>query len=604
MTPERFKLVRELFLELVGLTPEERSARLDEACADDDELRAGVEQLLAGHDTDSDSNLLGTETVAACSPVLEELADRRSIPSDAFPGYEITRELHRGGQGVVYQAVQKSTKRKVAIKVLLEGPYASKSAMRRFEREIELVAGLKHPNIISIFHSGQTEDGRQYCVMDYVRGVPLDQYVRDEKLTLEDALKLFSKVCDAVNYAHQRGVIHRDLKPSNILVETQQSTASEEDGGGAVGEPRVLDFGLAKQLVTREETVLSLTGQVVGTLPYMSPEQAQGNPDKIDIRTDVYALGVILYQMLTGKYPYPVVGQMADVLKHIAETAPTPPSRSWKSDSGVTRRTTRKHRTGDCPIDDEVQTIVLRTLSKERERRYQSAGELARDVGHYLNNEPIEAKRDSGWYVLKKSLRRHRAPVAVGTFLVSLIVAFGIVVSFYAHGERRARIDAVGAKRQSEVQTRIATEQKEIAEASELLSLRRLYTTRLALALSSYEHRETARLKRALDDCDTDLRGWEWYWLKQLSDRSLLTFGADREPLACDMSRDGKLIVSSDISGIVTIWTSDGREVRTIDGPRIPVFAVALDPDAKHVLSATGYGSLHVRLASRWRRRT
>ncbi len=305
-------------------------------------------------------------------------------------GYDHLREIHRGGQGVVYQAIQRSTKRKVAIKVLLEGPYASKSARRRFEREIELVAQLKHPNIIGIFHSGRTSDDRQYRVMDYVRGVPLDQYVRNEKLTLEGALKLFAKVCEAVNYAHQKGVIHRDLKPSNILVD-------------ADGAPKVLDFGLAKQLLSREASLISLTGQVVGTLPYMSPEQAEGNPDKIDIRTDVYALGVILYQMLTGHYPYPVAGQMAEVLRHIAETPPTPPSRSWKSESGVTKRDTKRLRPGVCPIDDEVQTIVLHTLAKERERRYQSAGELAKDVAHYLADEPIEARRDSGWYVLKKT---------------------------------------------------------------------------------------------------------------------------------------------------------------------------------------------------------
>ncbi len=396
MDSERTPRANELFNEALKLEPVERAAYLAEACGGDENLRADVEGLLAVQDQVrglelSDDQATSTEVV---EPVVASSSS--GLPNAAFPGYEIVRKLSAGGQGVVYQAIQTSTKRKVAIKVLLDGAYASKSAERRFEREIELVASLKHPNIISIFHSGKTPDGRPFCVMDYVRGVSLNQYVRDEKLTLEDALKLFGAVCEAVNYAHQKGVIHRDLKPSNILVDSE-------------GAPKVLDFGLAKTVGGPEQTLISMTGQVMGTLPYMSPEQAQGNPDKIDIRTDVYALGVILYEMLTGQYPYPVVGQMADVLKHIAETEPTPPSRSWKCESGVTQRSKQKRlRAGDCPIDDEVQTIVLKTLSKERARRYQSAGELVKDVKHYLAGEPIEAKRDSGWYVVRKLLYNHR----------------------------------------------------------------------------------------------------------------------------------------------------------------------------------------------------
>jgi len=354
-------------------------------------------------------------------------------PAGTFEGYEVVRELHRGGQGVVFQAMQCSTKRKVAIKVLLEGPYASELSRRRFEREVELVARLKHPNIVPVFDFGVAQDGRQYCVMDYVRGVRLDQYVREKRPTLEEVLRLFTTVCDTVNYAHQRGVIHRDLKPSNIVVDAE-------------GHPKVLDFGLAKQVSGAEEPALSVTGQVVGTLPYMAPEQARGRPDEMDIRTDVYALGVILYEILTGHYPYPVVGEMADVLRHITDTHPDPPSRTWTPEAGVTLREHWGTRTGSrCPLDSEVETIIFKALAKERERRYQSALDLGRDIGLYLTGRPIEARRDSRWYVFRKTLRRYRVAVAVAALFVLSIVGSAITLSVLY---RESRVQATLARQQ------------------------------------------------------------------------------------------------------------------------------------------------------------
>jgi len=416
----------ELFDQAAKRSPEERAAFLAEACGNDEALRVEVESLLAHHEQAASDFLQPPEGLAgaagqtaAAETIEHDPSSNLDGPTPRIEGYEIVRELGRGGQAIVYQAIQKAARRKVAIKVLLEGAHASKSAQKRFEREIELIAQLRHPNIISIFHSGTTQDRRHFYVMDYVRGAPLRQYVRDRKLTLEQTLGLFAGVCEAVQHAHQKGVIHRDLKPNNILVD-------------ADGAPKVMDFGLAKLLAGPVDTLVSISQQLVGTLPYMSPEQARGNPDEVDTRTDIYALGVILYELLTGHYPYPVVGQIVEVLKHIVETPATPPSRIWSPDSGILQRSRRRSRHGRCPIDDEVQTIVLRALAKDRERRYQSAGELARDIQHYLAGEPIEAKRDSALYVLRKLARRHApATVALLSVVAVLVSTASISIFFY-----------------------------------------------------------------------------------------------------------------------------------------------------------------------------
>jgi serine/threonine protein kinase len=434
--------IQALFENMLAEPLHNRPALLARACGGDDKLKSEVEALLIHHDEAGASFLkpgrlvgstpegsfdvvpapalsIGTDETALLlqkNPDFTGIEQTR-VPTNLITGYTIVREVHRGGQGIVYQAIQKGTHRKVAIKVLLEGPYASRSARQRFAREIEIIARLQHPNIVEIFHSGQAADGRPYCVMNYVRGLPLNQYAREKKLPLEDALQLFSKVCEAVDYAHERGVIHRDLKPNNILVDSE-------------GTPKVLDFGLAKQLAGPDVTMLSLTGQVVGTLPYMSPEQVRGNPGEIDGRTDVYALGVILYELLTGQYPYPVTGQVVDVIRHIAETLPTPPSRTWNRDSGILPRANKKLKLGACPINDELQTIVMRALCKERVRRYKSAGELGRDVVHYLKGEPIEARRDSAFYLLRNKLHRYRIPLSAVAIFLLILAALIISVSY------------------------------------------------------------------------------------------------------------------------------------------------------------------------------
>jgi len=355
----------------------------------------------------------------------DPLSGPLGVSSDSFSGYEILSELHRGGQGVVYQAIQKSTRRQVAVKVMKEGPFAGPSDKARFDREVQVLGQLKHPNIVAIHDSGVAA-GSYYFVMDYIEGRPLDLHVaagaiserrqsRSPKpahfgLPIRETMKLFLRICEAVNAAHVRGIIHRDLKPGNIRVD-------------ANAEPHVLDFGLAKVAAEPGSSAMTVTGQFIGSLPWSAPEQAEGASNKVDVRTDVYALGVVLFQMLTGRFPYDVTGTMREVMDRITSQAPARPS--------VIRP----------GVDDEVETIVLKCLAKERDRRYQIAGELARDVERYLDGDPIEAKRDSAMYMLRKQLRRHRVPAfAALAVLLTLIAGFFVTLAAWRRAESQRKI--------------------------------------------------------------------------------------------------------------------------------------------------------------------
>ncbi len=349
-----------------------------------------------------------------------ELVDDRSTQNwrPSVPGYDFVRGIATGGQGFVFCAVQRSTKRTVAIKVLQDPEQASEEARRRFEREVELVARLNHPNIVAVFDSGIAPDGRRFCVMDYIAGKPLDIYVREQRLSLEQVFRLFLPVCDAVEHAHERGVVHRDLKPSNILVD-------------ADGRPRVLDFGLAKWLAGSADTLVSRTQAFMGTLPYMAPEQARGDGATVSARTDVYALGVVLYKLLVGVYPYPVSGRVVDVIQHIAATPPGSPRSQWTPELGVRAGAAPAQSGAHCPLDRDIETILLKALAKEPARRYQSVAEFARDIAQYLSGRPIEARRDSVVYVLRtrgmSSIRRNPGTACVLVTLLAALLVKAVV---------------------------------------------------------------------------------------------------------------------------------------------------------------------------------
>ncbi len=340
-------------------------------------------------------------------------------PPETVPGYDIEGEIHRGAQGVVYKAVQLRTQRTVALKMLLEGSYSTPKQRMRLQREAEIAASLRHPNIVTVYDGFMLPGGRFVIAMEHIDGVPLDEPPANAA-PLRERLAMLAMVCDAVGYAHLRGVIHRDLKPGNILVDSS-------------GEPHVVDFGIAKQMGT-DGPMPTMTGEFAGTLAYASPEQVRGKPDEIDLRTDIYSMGVIIYEAVTGRHPYPIDGSMYEAIREILHTPPTPP------------------RTFDTTIEPDLETILLRALEKDAPRRYPSVVALGADLRHYLAGEPIQARRDSTMYVLRRLAQRHKVGVAVGLGFALVVVAFavGMAILYGVASNRREQLDLTNIRQSIE----------------------------------------------------------------------------------------------------------------------------------------------------------
>ncbi len=409
MADRRWDRIQRIFEDALKRKADERDAFLAEACGDDAELRREVESLLKHHHEASTGFMEpAPEDRAKAAVRVLQPPEKDPLIGQRVGGYRIKSVIGFGGMGTVYLAQQEHPRRTVALKVMKQG-IASRSALRRFEFESQILARLRHPGIAQVHEAGTHDDGSggvPYFAMEYIPNAKtIIDYAREKKLSTKERLELFAKVCDAVHHGHQKGIIHRDLKPANILVDSS-------------GEPKVIDFGVARSTDSdmAVTTLQTDVGQLIGTLQYMSPEQCEADPNDLDTRSDVYALGVVLFELLCEQLPYDVTKvAVFEAARVVREEQPAKPS--------TINRTLR----GD------VETIALKALQKERERRYKSAEALGDDIHKYLSDEPIEARPPSAIYQIRMFARRNRtvfsAMVAVGAVLaIATIVSVGLLI--------------------------------------------------------------------------------------------------------------------------------------------------------------------------------
>jgi len=588
--------------------PTERAAFLGEVCGNDPALRARVERLLQSHEGGGDF----LARPVAEWPTGSHLPPRPSeVPpadwcesgpaAEGDPGagarvgpYKLLQQIGAGGMGMVWMAEQvEPVRRRVALKVIKAG-MDSAQVLARFDAERQALALMDHPNIAKVLDAGSTEAGRPYFVMELVKGVPITRCCDDNRLTPRERLELFIPVCEAVQHAHQKGIIHRDLKPGNVLV-------ASYDGRPV---PKVIDFGVAKAMGQQltERTLFTGFGALIGTLEYMSPEQAEFNALDIDTRSDVYALGAMLYELLTGTTPFPrqrlKQSALTEALRVIHEEEPVRPSTRLSESKETLPSISEQRRTEPALLTrlvrGELDWIVMRALEKDRTRRYQTANGLAHDLQRYLDDEPVEACPPSAGHRLRKIARKHRKLLATAAAFAALLLTGVVVSAFLAVWAIRAEESATD--RLDEVQEAGGRLKK-----NERVLRSNLYASRSALIQSSWDADNVSRAIELLElqrpgPGEGDLRGFEWYYWHRLCHANRRTLRVFQTLWAPVFSRDGRYLATPSsrddgLLNVIVLDTASGEVRRTVKAADLlvrerAVCALALTPEGGRLAAA------------------